>query len=60
LISNIHLESQYRNVQVDNPETWAAFRRRIHSTIEMNKQFEELPDDPSFDPDSIFGNKGVS
>ena len=60
LISNIPLESQYRNVQVDNLETWAAFRRRIHSTIEMNKQFEELPDDPSFDPDSIFGNKGVS
>lgn len=60
LISNIPLESQYRNVQVDNPETWAAFRRRIHSTIEMSKQFEELPFDPDFDPDGIFGNKGVS
>lgn len=60
LISNIPLESQYPNVQVDSPETWAAFRRRIHSTMELTKQFEVLPDDPDFDPDSIFGNKGVS
>lgn len=60
LISNIPLESQYPNVQTDNPETWAAFRRRIGSTMEMTKQFEKLPDDPDFDPDSIFDNKGVS
>lgn len=60
LISNIPLESQYPNVQTDNPETWAAFRRRIGSTMQMTKQFEKLPDDPTFDPDSIFGNKGVS
>lgn len=60
LISNIPLESQYPNVQMDNPETWAAFRRRIHRVVEMTKSFEELPFDPDFDPDSIFGNKGVS
>lgn len=60
LISNIPLESQYPNVQIESPETWAAFLRRIHNTVEMTKQFKELPDDPDFDPDSIFGNMGVT
>lgn len=58
LISNIPLESQYPNVQADNPETWAAFRRRIDGIIEITKQFEELPDDPNFDPGSIFSIRG--
>ncbi len=60
LISNIPLESQYPNVQTDSPETWAAFRRRIHHTIHLTTQFEELPEDPTFNPGNIFGNKGVS
>lgn len=55
LISNIALEQQYPNVQVDNPETWAAFRRRIHHVEHMTIDFPLLPDDPDFDPDSIFG-----
>lgn len=60
IITNIPLESQYPNVQLDSPETWNAFRRRIGSAFEMTKQFEELPDDPTFDPGGIFDNKGVS
>lgn len=55
IISNIPLNAQYPNVQLDNPETWAAFRRRIHYVQQMTKDFELLPDDPDFDPDSIFG-----
>ena len=59
IISNIPLEQQYPNVQTDSPETWAAFRRRIHHVQHMTKDFEPLPDDPDFDPESIFGNVGV-
>lgn len=59
IISNISLEQQYPNVQVDNPETWAAFRRRIHSVQHLTCDFPLLPDDPSFDPESIFGKPEV-
>lgn len=59
IISNIPLEQQYPNVQTDSPETWAAFRRRIHHVQHMTKDFEPLPDDPDFDPESIFENVGV-
>lgn len=59
LISNIALEKQYTNVQEDNPETWWAFRRRIHRIEHMTVDFPLLPDDPDFNPDTIFGNKGV-
>lgn len=59
IISNISLEQQYPNVQVDNPETWKAFRRRIKNVQHMTNNFALLPDDPEFDPDSIFGNVGV-
>lgn len=54
IISNISLEQQYPNVQVDNPETWAAFCRRIHHVEHMTNNFVLLPDDSDFDPDSIF------
>lgn len=54
IISNIPLEQQYRNVQMDSPETWSAFRRRINEVRHMTKEFALLPDDPDFDPDSIF------
>lgn len=39
LISNIPLEQQYPNVQVEEPASYAAFLRRIHEKYEM------LPDD---------------
>lgn len=58
IISNISLEQQYPNVQADNPETWAAFRRRIKNVQHMTNNFALLPDDPDFDPDSIFGKVG--
>ena len=60
LISNIPLDKQYPNIQTDSPETWSAFCRRIHQIEHLTTQFQELPPDPSFDPGSIFGNKGVS
>lgn len=33
IISNIPLDKQYSQVQIDNPETWRAFRRRIHDEL---------------------------
>lgn len=59
LITNISFDKQYPNVQLDNPETWNAFRRRIHLMQRMTKDFEILPDDPDFDPVSIFGDSEV-
>ncbi len=59
IISNISLEQQYPNIQVDNPETWSAFCRRIHNVKHMTNDFALLPDDPSFDPDSIFESTEV-
>ena len=55
LISNIPLEKQYPNVQTDEPESWNAFRRRIHTVLRMDKNYELLEDDPNFAPDSVFG-----
>jgi len=60
IISNIPLEKQYTNIQQECPKTWEAFLARIDHTQHMTKQFQELPPDPSFDPGSIFDNKGVS
>lgn len=37
LISNIPLEQQYPNVQIDEPATWKAFLRRIKHVIEYRK-----------------------
>lgn len=59
MISNIPLEQQYPNIQLDQPETWAAFCRRIHHAEYMTNNFALLLDDPEFDPESIFGNVGV-
>lgn len=59
IISNIPLEQQYPNVQLESPETWTAFCRRIHHTEYMMKDFVKLSDDSDFDPDVIFGNTGV-
>ena len=35
IITNIPLEEQYPNIQKEEPETWDAFKRRIHSVTEM-------------------------
>lgn len=59
LISNIPLERQYANVQVDEPESWNAFRRRIHHVYRLDKDFSLLEDDPTFNPDEIFGKTEV-
>lgn len=59
LISNIPLEQQYPNVQVDEPLSWKAFTRRIKNVSRMDKDFPILHDDPNFDPDSVFGSTEV-
>ena len=38
LISNIPLEAQYKNVQIDEPATWKAFLRRIHHVVEYTAE----------------------
>ena len=43
LVSNIPLDKQYPNVQVDEPETFRAFRRRIGDVLELLDD-----DDPDF------------
>ena len=35
LVSNIPLEKQYPNVQQEEPESWNAFKRRIHHCYEL-------------------------
>lgn len=59
IISNYSLEQQYPNVQQENQRTWSAFRRRIHRVEHMANDFVLLPNDPDFDPDSVFNNMGV-
>lgn len=59
LVSNIPLSQQYPNVQQTEPESWNALRRRIQAEVHMTNQFRELPQDDSFDPDTIFGESGV-
>lgn len=36
LVSNIPMEAQYPNVQVEEPETWQAFRRRFQEVYELS------------------------
>lgn len=43
LISNIPFNDQYPNIQVSEPDTFAAFQRRIHHIDEFLDQSEELP-----------------
>lgn len=38
LISNIALEEQYKEIQINEPETWRAFLRRINKKTEFNSQ----------------------
>lgn len=37
IVSNIPLEKQYPNVQLEEPATWRAFLRRIHHVVEFRK-----------------------
>lgn len=39
VVSNIDFEAQYPNIQLEEPETWQAFRRRFHEI------YEQLPPD---------------
>lgn len=55
LISNIPLEQQYPNVQLDEPASWKAFLRRFTNVLRKDKAFQLLDNDPQFDPDSVFG-----
>ncbi len=55
IVSNIPLEKQYPNIQQEEPESYAAFCRRIHRRLQMQQDFQPLPDDPDFDPAAIFG-----
>ena len=55
LISNIPLEQQYPNVQLDEPASWKAFLRRFTNVLRKDKAFRLLDNDPQFDPDSVFG-----
>lgn len=42
LISNVSLNQQYRNIQFDEPYTWAAFCRRIHHVVEYTAEGSNL------------------
>jgi hypothetical protein len=52
IITNIPLDKQYPLIQMDSPETWRAFKRRIHdnccilstSEDDIFDRIEELPD----------------
>ena len=55
LISNIPLEQQYPNAQLDEPASWKAFLRRFTNVLRKDKDFQLLDNDPQFDPDSVFG-----
>lgn len=55
LIPNIPLEQQYPNIQREEPESWNAFKRRIHTVKRMDNSYKLLDDDSTFDPDSVFG-----
>lgn len=35
VVSNIDFEAQYPNIQLEEPETWQAFRRRFHEIYEL-------------------------
>ena len=51
LISNVSLDEQYRNIQYDEPYTWAAFCRRIHKTIEFTA--EGCNAEPAFEQEQL-------
>ena len=48
IISNIPLDKQYPQVQIDSPETWQAFLRRINEDIHIGPKEEVEEDDDDF------------
>jgi len=46
ITSNIPLESQYIEMQRQEPETWRALLRRIHNVIDFDKLNSQPPSDP--------------
>jgi len=42
ILSNIPLESQYKNIQTDEPATWNAFKRRIHKVVNWDNKTHQL------------------
>ncbi len=55
IVSNIPLDKQYPNIQLEEPQSYAAFLRRIHHVQHMENPLPILPDDQEFDPVAIFG-----
>lgn len=48
ICTNIPLEKQYPKIQTDEPETWQAFKRRIHEVINMDTDengFMKVPEE---------------
>lgn len=45
LITNIPFEEQFKNVQYANPETWNAFKRRIHEIYHFEKDTPTVKED---------------
>ena len=42
IISNIELDQQYKNIQIDEPLSWSAFKRRINTVYEFIKKDKNL------------------
>lgn len=51
IITNIPIVKQYPNIQIDEPATWRAFKRRINEVIHMPPDFDEPLDGFSELPD---------
>lgn len=43
IVSNIPLDKQYPNVQIDESKTYEAFLRRIHNVYELNNDLADVP-----------------
>jgi Putative viral replication protein./RNA helicase. len=43
VVSNIPMERQYPNIQIEEPETWKAFQRRFSDIFEMLPDSDDLP-----------------
>ncbi|MCL1901893.1 MAG: RNA helicase domain-containing protein [Firmicutes bacterium] len=43
LITNIQFNEQYKNIQLEQPKTWEAFKRRVHKIIDFDKTQTTTP-----------------
>lgn len=48
VVSNIPMEKQYPNIQIEEPETWNAFLRRFDSVTELLPPKPDIPDWAAF------------